>query len=265
MRHLSARHFLDLIVPLAILGAVAGPGCSSSGSSGGTSDDAGADQSASDSSAADDVTTPGHEAGPDQSAGDSGTGDESGGGGEAGTTDGPGADSASEGGTSGGEGGITDAGSDVVEAAAVSTCTGSTLHPGSTSNSLYCPFSAVGDGGSNDYCDPSVEHCCDFGSPGSSSCEATGTACGAGGVDWACADPATDCPASHPVCCAPGASIVLGSGTACTNSASSMTSTACVVAGGCTGIQVCTSTAECPAGMTCTPFRQAGNDVGGCM
>ncbi len=264
MRHLSARHLLDLIVPLVILGAATGPGCSSSGSAGG-GDDAGADQSVSDSSATDDTATPGNEAGPDQSAGDSGTGDESGGGSEAGTTDGPGADSATDSGDAGGEGGITDAGSDVVEAA-VSTCTGSSLHPGSTSNSLYCPFSAVADGGGNDYCDPSVEHCCDFGSPGASSCQATGAACGAGvAVDLGCADPATDCPVSHPVCCAPGASIVLGVGTACTNSASSMTSTTCVAAGTCTGIQMCTSTAECPSGKTCTPFRQAGNDVGGCM
>jgi hypothetical protein len=262
MRHLSARHLLDLIVPLVILGAATGPGCSSSGSAGG-GDDGGADQSAGDSAGGGDTGSPGSEAGPDQSAGDSGSGDESGGGSEAGTTDGPGPDSAAE---AGGDAGITDAGSDVTEAA-VSTCTGSSLHPGSSGggNTLYCPFSNSADGGTNGYCDPSVEHCCDV-SSGSSSCEATGTACGGGvTVDWACADPATDCGGATPICCAPGASIVLGAGTACTNSASSMTSTTCVAAGGCTGLQMCTSTAECPSGKTCTPFRQAGNDVGGCM
>jgi hypothetical protein len=44
-----------------------------------------------------------------------------------------------------------------------------------------------------------------------------------------------------------------------------MIGTKCQAAGSCTGIQMCTSDGECPAGKTCTPFGKAGNQVGGCM
>jgi len=148
-----------------------------------------------------------------------------------------------------------------------------TLHPpvlDAGPGTIYCPFSGI-DGGANQYCVPGTQHCCE--TPENSTpttCEPIATACttGTGYTDWQCEDPVTDCTAATPVCCAPGASIGLGGtqGTmACANFAHTMTKTVCVAAGACTGITMCTSTSECPTGMTCTPFGKAGNDVGGCM
>jgi len=128
-----------------------------------------------------------------------------------------------------------------------------------TTMTLYCPFAPKG----MDYCDPSTQHCCEP-AMGTSACTANGTACGAGAVDWGCEDPVADCKdAANPVCCAPGASIGLDPCTG--NFAHKMTSTSCVASGSCTGIVMCTSDSECPSGQHCTPFRKAGNQVGGCM
>jgi hypothetical protein len=146
----------------------------------------------------------------------------------------------------------------------------STLHPPKLDagpGSIYCPFSAVTDGGGNAYCTGGTEHCCETpaGSATPSACEPLATACATGSVDWGCEDPVVDCanPAT-PVCCAPGASIGLGTA-GCGNFAHTMKSTVCVAAGSCTGVTMCTSTAECPTGQTCTAFVKAGNQVGGCM
>jgi hypothetical protein len=131
-----------------------------------------------------------------------------------------------------------------------------------TGATVYCPF-ATG----NKYCDPSTEHCCETaaGATMPSMCEPIATACIAGSVDWGCADPTADCrDNTKPVCCAAGASI--GVDPCAGNFAHHMTGTACVATGGCAGgIIMCTSDAQCPAGQTCTPFRKAGNQVGGCM
>jgi hypothetical protein len=131
-------------------------------------------------------------------------------------------------------------------------------------NTIYCPFSGI-DGGANAFCAPGTEHCCEVAAGGGASmCTATGTACPAQAVDWQCADPAADCNSGQ-ICCAAGATLVLGA-TGCANFASHLTATTCTAAGGCTGgITMCTSTAECPAGQTCTPFVKGGNPVGGCM
>ncbi len=143
-----------------------------------------------------------------------------------------------------------------------------TLHPPNLDagpGTIYCPFSATTDGGKNEYCTPETQHCCETpeGATEPSACTATGTACPTGSTDWGCEDPVSDCPSGQ-VCCAPGASIGLGT-PGCGNFAHKMTGTACVAAGSCTGITLCTSDSECPSGMTCTPFGKAGNDVGGCM
>src|SRR5262249_7813921 len=144
-----------------------------------------------------------------------------------------------------------------------------TLHPPKAdagANTVYCPFSGV-DGGSNMYCNPSTEHCCetaaDAGVP--SACTPLATACLAGSTDWGCEDPVADCKdPTKPVCCAPRASIGLGM-PGCGNFAHTMHNTICVAAGTCTGIIMCTSDGECPSGQKCTPFGKAGNQVGGCM
>jgi hypothetical protein len=137
--------------------------------------------------------------------------------------------------------------------------------PGTTMT-LYCPFSGV-DGGPNDYCDPSSQHCCETPAGAApSACTPAATACttGSGYVDWECQDPVADCKnSSTPVCCAPGASIGLGN-PGCGNFAHTMTKTQCVATGACTGIVMCTSDTECPSGQHCTPFGKAGNQVGGC-
>ncbi len=157
-----------------------------------------------------------------------------------------------------------------------STCeAASTLFPpkipdGGGPPDFYCPFSKV-DGGSSMYCLSATEECCettaDAGIP--SSCQPlTGGTCAAGSTIWQCDDPA-ECPSATPVCCA------LGNGTknpvieetaGCTDHyASEMTGTKCVATGACTTIVMCTSDAECTGGMTCLPFRKAGNSVGGCQ
>jgi Cys-rich repeat protein len=144
-----------------------------------------------------------------------------------------------------------------------------TLHPpkSDAGANIYCPFSAVGDGGHNEYCTGGTEHCCetpaDAGVP--SSCEPIATACPALSMDWQCEDPVADCKDSaKPVCCAPGATIGLGN-PGCGNFAHKMTQTTCVAAGSCAGIVMCTSDSECPSGQKCTAFSKAGNQVGGCM
>jgi hypothetical protein len=141
----------------------------------------------------------------------------------------------------------------------------STLHPPpvGTLNTIYCPFSAI-DGGANLYCTRQTEHCCEP-ALGTATCNSLTVPCPAGDTDWACEDP-TDCPSGY-VCCAPGATLVLGvpmMGMQCGNYANGFTQTVCQT-GTCTGIQICESTSECPAGKTCVPFNAKVVQVGGCM
>jgi hypothetical protein len=138
-----------------------------------------------------------------------------------------------------------------------------------TGANIYCPFSATTDGGPDEYCTANTQHCCETpeGSATASACQPTATACATGSTDWGCQDPTADC-ASGDICCAPGATLVLGTPAGqCGNYASGMKSTTCVSAAtGCTGgIIMCTSTSQCPSGKTCTPFEKAAAQVGGCM
>jgi hypothetical protein len=167
-------------------------------------------------------------------------------------------------------GGAGAGGGDLCDGSGGSCIKVTTLHPpllDAGPGTLYCPFSGV-DGGPDQYCVPGPQHCCE--TPEGSTptqCQPIATACmtGTGYVDWQCEDPVADCSAGAPVCCAPGASIGLGC-PGCGNFAHQMNGTTCVPTGACAGIILCTSNAECPAGLpTCTPFEKAGNQVGGCM
>jgi hypothetical protein len=245
----------------AMVGCLAGAGVGACGSSNGT----GASSSTSSSSTSGTTTT-------SSSSSSSGTTTTSSSSGAGGST------TAS---SSSGAGGSTTASSSSTTTTSSSSGAGgsecgkiTTLHPPKLDagpGTIYCPFSAVGDGG-NEYCTPGTQHCCETpeGATTASACTSINTSCmtGTGYTDWQCEDPVTDCTAAGlPVCCAPGATLELGTpaGT-CGNYASEMKSAACVAAGTCTGIILCTSNSECPAAHpTCTPFSKAGNDVGGCM
>jgi hypothetical protein len=144
----------------------------------------------------------------------------------------------------------------------------SSLHPpppDAGMNTIYCPFSG---GGPSEYCTAGTQHCCQPTGPSTvpASCLAIGTPCPSSGtgvdVDWQCEDPIADCPGGM-VCCAMGATLVLGA-PGCGNSATHMTGTVCASPGACTGIVMCTTPKECPAGQNCNPFVRAGNAVGGC-
>jgi len=241
------RNAFELLVPLAVIVAVSsGPGCSSSSGSGGGGggNDASADTSVEDSPS-------GMDSAPEDSGmpQDTGTVDTS-------VIDANWKD------TGGDDGGISDAATDAAPQCPPIT----TLHPPAIdggNTTLYCPFSGA-DGGANTYCSAGSEHCCESTSSSTSSCDPIGTACASGDDDWQCADPNADCSGGTPVCCAPNATLVLGAA-GCGNYATSMKSTTCVAStAACTGIIMCTSTSECPNGMTCTPFDHAANAVGGC-
>lgn len=142
--------------------------------------------------------------------------------------------------------------------------TPSTLHPPSAdagTRNLYCPFSGV-DGGSAMYCNAATQHCCEPSGTGTAACQPTATACATGDTDWQCEDPGVDCPAAH-VCCATG-TLVIASSPVCGNYASGFHGTHCATSCTTAEVRMCTSTAQCPAGMTCVPFKAKGNSVGGC-
>jgi hypothetical protein len=175
--------------------------------------------------------------------------------------------------TGGGMGGSTTSSTTTTSGTGTMCKPPGTLHPPNLDagpGTIYCPFSGV-DGGKAEYCMPGTEHCCETpqGATTPSACQPTATACmtGTGYTDWQCEDPVADCPSGQD-CCAAGATLMMGgtmNGMACENYASKMHGTACVAAGSCTGIQMCTSDAECGTGKTCIPFSKAGNQVGGCM
>lgn len=162
------------------------------------------------------------------------------------------------------------------------------LHPPKAdagTDTVYCPFSAKVDGGKNVYCknenDPMPEHCCQPNGMGlpPAECVPVATTCpkaipmgGSKLLDWGCEDPA-DCQAGEVCCSNAEASIGIGmvvNGMQCGNYAHHFTGTSCVKPdmGGCpagAGILICTSDAECPKNMKCTPFGKGGNQLGGCM
>jgi len=184
--------------------------------------------------------------------------------------------SSSSSGSAGGAGGGTSSSSTSGSSSSGECGTVSKLHPPKADagpGTIFCPFSATTDGGPEEYCTPETQHCCETpeGNATASGCQPSTTACmtGTGFTDWQCQDPVTDCPAASPVCCAPGATLELGTpvGT-CGNYASKMTHSTCTTAAACPAsgnIILCTSDSECTAPAVCTAFEKAGGQVGGCM
>jgi hypothetical protein len=142
---------------------------------------------------------------------------------------------------------------------------------------IPCPRSKV-DGGTLLHCARGSEVCCvvrgEDGGP--STCD-PGLTCPAQDTLWACASP-EDCASSAagPTCClAAGA---LGPDRVCPIYRTTLgrPRTSCVGATACTGTVdaakvpetlyvVCSVQADCPAGMTCTPIRALGIDLGLCL
>ena len=128
----------------------------------------------------------------------------------------------------------------------------------------YCPFQAGGVFGN---CAVG-EHCCEYaqGDGNPSTCNAGPTACGvaiATGFDWRC-DEANDCPTSQ-VCCFAG---VIGPRLECPGlftSSPTAHGSACRV-GSCVAgeARMCSSSAECPAGLQCREIRVRGKHFGFC-
>ncbi len=139
--------------------------------------------------------------------------------------------------------------------------TPTTLHPpfaDAGTKTLYCPFSGT-DGGKNDYCDSSSEHCCEPQS-GTAACTAKATACANNDTDWQCEDP-SDC-GSGMQCCGKG-TLVKNPDPQCANYATGFTGTYCAATCASGEITICTADSQC-GGQTCLPFGAKGNQVGGC-
>jgi hypothetical protein len=240
------RNAFELLVPLAVVVAVSsGPGCSNSSGNGTT----GGNDSGADSSMGEDTGTADSGMQEDTGVVDTGTVDTS-------VIDANWKDTGSE------DGGANDASDAAPFCGPISTLP-SPIGGSDAGPALFgCPGASVDAGIAA--CNAGSEHCCEngVGDTASGSCVPVGTACSGSNItDWNCTDPATDCAGGTPVCCATGATLVVG-GTGCGNYATGMTGTTCSAT--CTGITLCTSNAECPAGKTCTPFEYAGNPVGGC-
>jgi hypothetical protein len=149
----------------------------------------------------------------------------------------------------------------------------SDLHPEDAAG-IYCPFSAVGDGG--DKTCTGGEVCCqtpetEAGTP--STCAAAGTTSTtcpvAKSIVWECEDP-IDCvgSAGGSLCC--GFGVAKKEDPSCTNYdyVSGASGKGSVCADSCTGGNIiCETQAECTAADagTCTPVKYHGNAVGFCM
>ncbi len=142
---------------------------------------------------------------------------------------------------------------------------------------MYCPFSAVADGGASRYCTHGG-HCCETpesaGTP--STCEDGGVTCPVvNSTDWQC-EGTPDCDtgqvcfgtgtvtnrAAQPHCAIDGGtlppSIQVAGFTGSTCQAS------CAVIDGGQPWQICSKTSECGGGQTCVPINAKGNGVGAC-
>ena len=175
---------------------------------------------------------------------------------------------------SGGDTGTTTGGGD---AGADAACETKSLHPGEADGDIYCPFAVAADGGEATlYCGAggtATKLCCVSGEVGSSYPPSVcGATCAfeadAGNTTIQCEDPATDCPSGN-VCCgaATGGKLPLPYETCAYDKLSDWSYTKCEQGTACTGtgeFQLCTATAECPSGKTCTVFTAKGLDLGFC-
>jgi hypothetical protein len=163
-----------------------------------------------------------------------------------------------------------------------------TLHTEKPEGGLYCPFSEVGDGGIV-YCSGKTPYCCAPKCPATgpcsvppSSCEpdtvtggATGTGCPtAGSYVYECEGP-LDCANNKngKVCCAAGTvnlvapSCSVGQSYVSSNEVGTTCETTCA-AGESIVCDTNTPTAGdpgCPSGMTCTPTKLHGSQIGMCQ
>ncbi len=121
---------------------------------------------------------------------------------------------------------------------------------------IYCPFQDAG----GTTCAAPTQECC-VPSVGSSTCEATATACPVdGSVVLECEDHQS-CALGH-ACCGAGtlattdAGCIVGSG---------LTGTHCRTACNSDELPVCSAEADCAPGKTCTPFKVRGISLGVCL
>ena len=138
---------------------------------------------------------------------------------------------------------------------------------------LYCPFGP--DAGAAIECTVGTQLCCVSGEVNGvyppSTCEtASDAGCMAvqnhvaGSAQIQCEDPGTDCPTGDVCCGSPDTVVAVA---ACGyNRLEGLAYTKCEHATAClsTELQICASTAECPSGKTCVPFK-ATLDLGACQ
>ncbi len=143
---------------------------------------------------------------------------------------------------------------------------------------MYCPFSAVADGGASRYCTHGG-HCCETpesaGTP--STCEDGGLTCPVvASTDWQC-EGTPDCAGGQVCCgagkvenqpaqpgCAPGGGTVPPSIYVSGFTPGSTCAASCAGVGSGVPWQICSQTSECPSGQTCVPVLIKGNSVGAC-
>lgn len=128
----------------------------------------------------------------------------------------------------------------------------------------FCPFQA---GGTFSNCAVG-EHCCQYAevSATPSTCSAGPTACAVAittGFDWRC-DETNDCPGGQ-ICCFAGIITPHPQCSGLYSASPNVHATACRPAACAAGeTRTCGSTADCPAGQTCTGMRLRGKHFGFC-
>jgi hypothetical protein len=130
--------------------------------------------------------------------------------------------------------------------------------PKAGATDFYCPFGSK-EAGTN-YCKNGTEHCCEP-ATGTSTCEASGTACATGDTDWQC-DDASEC-GSGMVCCA--AATWHAGAAGCENYVSGFKGSHCAASCATGEITICQQATSCSGGTTCTPTAIKGNSVGVCQ
>jgi endonuclease/exonuclease/phosphatase family metal-dependent hydrolase len=136
------------------------------------------------------------------------------------------------------------------------------LHPNSPGP--FCPFSTSPDAGPWIYCGRQTQECCQAApDAGLSQCLPQATTCALGGPTYQCDGP-QDCTGGT-LCCGLGTNPVPDAYCAGTYYAGyGFNGTVCAASCG-QQIWVCRSTADCPAGRTCAPFRKQFKELGMCV
>jgi hypothetical protein len=143
---------------------------------------------------------------------------------------------------------------------------------------MFCPFSAVADGGKDVFC-ASGQHCCEppANVNAASVCEPLATTCvHKGSTDWQCQGTA-DCAAGQ-VCCGNGVVDQEAAQPGCAPGGGTLPASVFVVGfwealcqASCASMdagpawQLCDLQSDCPPAYACSPVRLQENDVGACM